>query len=713
MTAKKNITAKVSPIAEPPVIPHVGRVEASSKLLVGKQRTLLPNQSSLTQIRALKKALEEQIYALVKGQLPDAARPPVYAARAAQLANEVGQLVSALNSIITQIQAEAAQARAAADAAKHDLQSALSELKTIPPMQRTAAQKLMIERKNEYLNELMAQIENAHSDGNLQNEYFPDIFAAVEELIRQRIFIDETGDLFVNGVRFETSDENGEINTEAIEELIRSLVYIDDGRLFVGGTLFEINAPTIEDVETRIQNHVRIADGDLYVDDVKFIVNSQPTTIEVGAAKVFANDFPGSELGEKIRNALTACPAGGTVFAAPYSGGWSKHVRVWREKNLHLLQGSYPLTTPYADADLITGQTVPCVAVIRESNGNFTGDGIGRTIIFESPHSDEHGHAFGIIATPNNNWQENNFNIEIRDFSLRGDSSRTGLSGRNSTVQINNVRNGLIERVHLKDTNALGVTVGGFRLNTSSDVFSDNFIVRRVRFSSVATQNLALTHGKNVTFDDCLFDDIGRSVGLTYAAIMDWETNSPECVLENAIIKNCRVIGLGAKSSFIALSITNDNQSSYNNLQVINNIFLGGAEYGDQGQFGNIGIYCALEPEYHPKAMRGVKISQNIFNRFTSQALCLKGFRCEFDANTVMNCGSQWYYEQGYGGAIHLVDASACSITNNKLYRYMPQPMSVPSLGISEKFRTDSAGNRVFTDLAPNYIANNPIFDLV
>jgi len=140
-----------------PNIPHVGCAGGSATSYLGEQFGGLPDLQAALAMKNLKKALEEQIYALIQGELPDATRPPVYAARAAQLVNEVADVVQALNQLIAQVTAEANASINFINSKIDDINAAKSIVLTIPAAARNGVQRLALERYDEYLGELNSQ----------------------------------------------------------------------------------------------------------------------------------------------------------------------------------------------------------------------------------------------------------------------------------------------------------------------------------------------------------------------------------------------------------------------------------------------------------------------------------------------------------------------------------------------------------------------------
>lgn len=141
-----------------PNIPHVGCAGGSATTYLGEQFGNLPDLNAALHIKNLKKTLEEQIYALIQGQLPDPTRPPVYAARAAQLVNEVAELVQMLNQVIADATAEANAAINFINGKINDINAAKTAVLTIPAGARSAVQRLALQRYEEYLGELNSQV---------------------------------------------------------------------------------------------------------------------------------------------------------------------------------------------------------------------------------------------------------------------------------------------------------------------------------------------------------------------------------------------------------------------------------------------------------------------------------------------------------------------------------------------------------------------------
>lgn len=146
-----------------PTIPHVGCSGGQGTSYVGEQFGNAPDLNTVLHIRTLKKALDEQIYALLKGQLPFATRPPIYDARMVQLTSDVADLVTELNDAIGKVTAETQAAITFVNQKVGEMNSAKNAILGLPESARSAAQTVMIERYDRYVSRLNAQANRLQS----------------------------------------------------------------------------------------------------------------------------------------------------------------------------------------------------------------------------------------------------------------------------------------------------------------------------------------------------------------------------------------------------------------------------------------------------------------------------------------------------------------------------------------------------------------------
>lgn len=141
-----------------PTLPlGIGCAGADANSYLGEQFGNLPSLHKLLHLKTLRKALNEQIYALIQGELPDAARPAPYAARAAQLTDEVAELVSGINDVVSEVSGEIDAARDFVNEKIAAVNDAKNLIESTPAAARSAVQKLMVERYGRYAQELNAQ----------------------------------------------------------------------------------------------------------------------------------------------------------------------------------------------------------------------------------------------------------------------------------------------------------------------------------------------------------------------------------------------------------------------------------------------------------------------------------------------------------------------------------------------------------------------------
>ena len=146
-----------------PSLPHIGCAGGDANSYLGKQFGNLPDLQTVLHLKAAKKFVEEQIYALFKGQLPDLTRPPVYAARQAQLAGELADMVAELNDAITRVVSEATAALDFVNGKINQLNSAKNDFLAVPEQSRSALQRAALEEFDACVGELNQQVTRLQS----------------------------------------------------------------------------------------------------------------------------------------------------------------------------------------------------------------------------------------------------------------------------------------------------------------------------------------------------------------------------------------------------------------------------------------------------------------------------------------------------------------------------------------------------------------------
>lgn len=135
-------------------IPKVGCPGADSTSYIGGQFGNNPDLHDALHLKHLKKVTNDQIYALIEGELPTILRAAIYAAKAAELIQDVVDFLATLNEVIGTAMAEYQEAAAYVTLVTGQVNTALAGL---PVSGLTATQRLAQQRYGEYMGELNAQ----------------------------------------------------------------------------------------------------------------------------------------------------------------------------------------------------------------------------------------------------------------------------------------------------------------------------------------------------------------------------------------------------------------------------------------------------------------------------------------------------------------------------------------------------------------------------
>ena len=139
-------------------IPKVGCPGAESTHYIGAQFGNQPDLYDALHLKHLKKVTNDQIYALLKGELPTILRAGLYAQKAAELIQDVTDFLSTLNQIIGAALAEYQAAASFVQGKISELNVSLAALQALPAVSLTATQRLAMQRYHEYIGELNQQV---------------------------------------------------------------------------------------------------------------------------------------------------------------------------------------------------------------------------------------------------------------------------------------------------------------------------------------------------------------------------------------------------------------------------------------------------------------------------------------------------------------------------------------------------------------------------
>lgn len=137
-----------------------------------------------------------------------------------------------------------------------------------------------------------------------------------------------------------------------------------------------------------------------------------------------------------------------------------------------------------------------------EDNTSVYGEGEDETFLVEPPN------AYICIQSVGVTQSEKGYSavgitskIEIAGFTIEGSNAKAE-GGVSSTIELGNAHHVHIHDVKLKNTTCLGITAGGTGL---TDKHAEDWLVENCTFEGVASQNLNVVNGSQITFRFNLF----------------------------------------------------------------------------------------------------------------------------------------------------------------------------------------------------------------
>lgn len=236
-----------------------------------------------------------------------------------------------------------------------------------------------------------------------------------------------------------------------------------------------------------------------------------------GARTVEANSFPGEDLGAKINAADRALGASPGTIVARGGGRITTPIVVSERHTLRLTAGTYaPVTAE--------------IPVLLKSGASLVGDGQERSILLESTAQGQ----FTVVGAHNSSRRngDTDSGVSIRDIQIKG--ANPGFHSAPQAVSLGNCKNCVVERVWINGTRSIGLQLGG---SGQYGHFAENSRVTDCLFTNVASQNLALANGRNITFENNRFVNPGQPGG-PGSTVIDLEPNHVDDHLVNIVIRN-------------------------------------------------------------------------------------------------------------------------------------------------------------------------------
>ena len=350
---------------------------------------------------------------------------------------------------------------------------------------------------------------------------------------------------------------------------------------------------------------------------------------------VNANDFPGQDLGAKINAADKALGAARGEIVVKGGGTISTQVIISPDHVLRFLPGTYVTKT----------RDIP---ILMKSRTSVIGSG-WESIIMESTAANQ----FTVICAYNQSILNGKPDsaLVIRDIQIKG--ANPGFDSVHQALSLGNCSGCTVDKVWINGTRSIGIQYGG---SGSTGSFAENSKVTNCLFTRVASQNLALVNGKNITFEGNRFMTSGQRGGPGNTNI-DIEPNEPNDHLENVIIRNNTIDVRNSEMTPTGNGIVVQATTSttfVGPILIENNTIIGGSIEGTVTNVLSNGIYV------FGGTMRDVIIRNNTITRTGQSGIRIEGSRIKVLDNRLTDVG-------GGGIPAFVVMATDSQIINNTL----------------------------------------------
>jgi hypothetical protein len=392
---------------------------------------------------------------------------------------------------------------------------------------------------------------------------------------------------------------------------------------------------------------------------------------QTGARAVEANGFPGSDLGAKINAADRALGGAAGEIVARDGGRISTQVVISSGHTLRLMPGTYATVTAE-------------IPILLKPGAAVVGAG-WETILLESTAPGQ----FTVINVYNNAQRNGNSDsdVTIRDLQIKG--ANPGFNSAPQAVSLGNCKNCLVDHVWVNATRSIGIQLGG---SAQFGNLAENSRVTNCLFTHVASQNLALVNGRNITFENNRFVDPGQPGGPGSTAI-DLEPNDTDDHLENVVIRNnlidARTSVIQAGNGIVVQS--GSGTRFVGPVLVEGNTVYGGSNHGTITNSLSNGIYV------FGITMKDVTIRNN---RVTRMGQC--GLRLEGTHFTVLN---NQFIDVGGGGTPGFYMAG---VTDSRIEGNSFQYTGVGPADATVKIVGEFRNNVVHNDPGMGFPANIP-----
>lgn len=342
--------------------------------------------------------------------------------------------------------------------------------------------------------------------------------------------------------------------------------------------------------------------------------------VAVGSAQrqqgrvVFANDYPGQDLGAKINAADSALGSQPGEIVVRNGGTILTQVILSSDHLLRLSAGTYVTKTTN-------------VPIVMKPRSSVIGSGWD-SIIVESTAPGQ----FTVISAYNHSIVNGSADsgLVIRDVQIKG--ANPGFNSAPQAISLGNCSSCTVDKVWINGTRSIGIQLGG---SSSKGHFADNSKVTNCLFTRVASQNLALVNGRNIVFEGNRFMTSGQRGGPGNTNI-DLEPNEPTDRIQNVVIRNNLLDVRNSESSPTGNGIlvqATTGTTYVGPILIENNTIIGGSNTGTITNYMSNGIYV------FGTTMKDVVIRNNVITRTGQSGIRIEGTRIRVLNNRLTDVG--------------------------------------------------------------------------
>lgn len=247
---------------------------------------------------------------------------------------------------------------------------------------------------------------------------------------------------------------------------------------------------------------------------------------QAGGRVVEAAGFPGPDLGARINAADRSLGSAPGEIVARGGGRITTPIVINAGHTLRLAQGTY---APAVDG----------IPVLLGQGASLVGEGWDKSVLLESTAPNQ----FTVVSGQGNARRNGDpdSGITVRDLQIRG--ANPGFNSAYQAVALGNCKGCTVDRVWINSTRSIGVQYGG---SSAYGNYASNSRVTNCLFTHVASQNLALVNGADITFENNRFENPGQPGG-PGSTVIDLEPNDEHDRLERVVIRNNFIDARGNK----------------------------------------------------------------------------------------------------------------------------------------------------------------------